>query len=304
MRREAPDEAPDSENNGFEPLPGRPEVSDIGTAIRGDKPLPHHPGGRGYRPEVDGLRALAVLPVILFHAGVSGFTGGYIGVDIFYVISGYLITSIIVEERLAGKFTLAGFYERRARRILPALFVVMALCLPLAWWWMLPGELGDFGRSLVSVSLFASNVLFWRTSGYFGGTPELKPLLHTWSLGIEEQYYLFFPLLVAFLLPFGLKRLMMVIAILAILSFSLSVYLTTRQPMANFFLLPPRAWELFAGSLLALMSMPGTSSSIAGPRHEAFGLAGIALILVPIFVYSDRTPFPGLTALPPSLERC
>ena len=137
-----------------------------------------------YRREIDGLRALAVLPVILFHAGFQTFSGGFVGVDVFFVISGYLITSIILAEMEAGTFTLANFYERRARRILPALFVVMALCLPFAWLWLLPQDMKSFSQSLVAVSAFASNVLFWRTSGYFDTAAELKPLLHTWSLAV------------------------------------------------------------------------------------------------------------------------
>jgi peptidoglycan/LPS O-acetylase OafA/YrhL len=147
-----------------------------------------------YRKEIDGLRALAVLPVILFHAGFTTFSGGFVGVDIFFVISGYLITTIIVDEMDKGSFSLLNFYERRARRILPALFFVMLCTLPFAWFWMLPQDLKSFSQSLVAVPLFASNVLFWLTSGYFDTASELKPLLHSWSLAVEEQYYVFFPL--------------------------------------------------------------------------------------------------------------
>lgn len=134
-----------------------------------------------YRPEVDGLRTLAVLPVILFHAGFETFSGGFVGVDVFFVISGYLITSIILVELAAGHFTLARFYERRARRILPALIFVMFACIPFAWLWMSPRELKDFAQSVVAVSLFGSNILFWVESGYFNAAAELKPLLHTWT---------------------------------------------------------------------------------------------------------------------------
>jgi peptidoglycan/LPS O-acetylase OafA/YrhL len=138
-----------------------------------------------YRPEIDGLRALAVLPVILFHAGFEAFGGGYVGVDVFFVISGYLITTIIVDELRRGSFSIVRFYERRARRILPALFLVAAVCILLAWYWMTPAEMKAFGQSLVAMTLFGSNILFWRTSGYFENTSELKPLLHTWSLAVE-----------------------------------------------------------------------------------------------------------------------
>ena len=148
-----------------------------------------------YRSEIDGLRALAVVPVILFHAGFPGFSGGFVGVDIFFVISGFLITSIILAEREAGTFTIAGFYERRARRILPALFFVMVCAIPFAWIWMPPKQLEEFAHSLIAVAGFASNFLFWGESGYFGTAAAEKPLLHTWSLAIEEQYYLIFPIL-------------------------------------------------------------------------------------------------------------
>ena len=147
-----------------------------------------------YRAEIDGLRALAVIPVILYHAGFKLFSGGYVGVDVFFVISGYLITTIILAELEAGTFSLIHFYERRARRILPALFVVMFVCLPFAWFWLLPDAMKQFSESLVAVSTFASNILFWRTSGYFDTATELKPLIHTWSLAVEEQYYVLFPL--------------------------------------------------------------------------------------------------------------
>ena len=140
-----------------------------------------------YRQEIDGLRAVAVIPVVLFHAGFKIFSGGYVGVDVFFVISGYLITGIIIGELAQGEFSLVRFYERRARRILPALFFVMLSCIPLAWLWMAPSQLEDFGRSLVAVSLFASNILFWLESGYFAPAAEEKPLLHTWSLAVEEQ---------------------------------------------------------------------------------------------------------------------
>ena len=147
-----------------------------------------------YRREIDGLRAIAVLPVIFFHAGFKTFEGGFVGVDVFFVISGYLITTIILSDMNDGKFSIVTFYERRARRILPALFFVMLCCLPFAYFWLLPEHLKDFSQSLAAVSVFSSNILFWKESGYFGVASELKPLLHTWSLAVEEQYYVLFPL--------------------------------------------------------------------------------------------------------------
>ena len=147
-----------------------------------------------YRRDIDGLRALAVIPVVLFHAGFNFFQGGYIGVDVFFVISGYLITSIILKELKDDTFSIINFYERRARRILPALFFVMLICIPFSYFLLLPNELIQFGNSLIYVSLFGSNFLFWQESGYFDVASELKPLLHTWSLAVEEQYYIFFPI--------------------------------------------------------------------------------------------------------------
>jgi peptidoglycan/LPS O-acetylase OafA/YrhL len=141
-----------------------------------------------YRKELDGLRALAILPVILFHAGFKEFSGGFVGVDVFFVISGYLITSAILEEKSAGTFILSRFYERRARRLLPALLLVLAVSIPLAWISLLPADFKNFSLSLIAVTLFASNFLFWHWSGYFDSASELKPLLHTWSLGVEAQY--------------------------------------------------------------------------------------------------------------------
>ena len=137
---------------------------------------------------------MAVIPVVLFHGGFSWLSGGYVGVDVFFVISGYLITSIILTEQSQGRFSIAAFYERRARRILPALFLVMLACLPFAWWWMTPHHLKAFAQSLVATTLFAPNVYFFLKSGYFEADADEKPLLHTWSLGVEEQYYIVFPL--------------------------------------------------------------------------------------------------------------
>ena len=141
-----------------------------------------------YRSEIDGLRAVAVIPVILFHAGFELFSDGFVGVDVFFVISGYLITTILIEDLNSGRFSLLHFYERRARRILPALFFVLLCTLPFAWFWMDPVQLKDFAQSLIAVTTFTSNILFWRETGYFNAASELKPLLHTWSLAVEEQF--------------------------------------------------------------------------------------------------------------------
>jgi len=255
-----------------------------------------------HRPEVDGLRALAVLPVMLFHAGLGLFPGGYVGVDVFFVISGFLITTIIVNERLAGTFSILQFYERRARRILPALFFMGAVTLPLAWKYMLPAELDAFGRSLMSVATFVSNVFFWRSSGYFDAAAEVSPLLHTWSLGVEEQYYLVFPLLVLALWRPDRVRLWIAIALVTVVSLLGSQWLLKDRQLAAFFLSPARAWELLAGSMLAMACSQGFRPLALDLRlREWLGLAGVALIVGPMVFYGVDTRFPGFSAVPPVL---
>jgi peptidoglycan/LPS O-acetylase OafA/YrhL len=219
-----------------------------------------------YRPEIDGLRAIAVIPVILFHAGFVVFSGGYVGVDVFFVISGYLITTIISAEKEKGGFTLIGFYERRARRILPALFFVMLCCLPFAWFWMLPSQLKDFSESILAVSVFVSNFLFWRESGYFAPSVELIPLLHTWSLAIEEQFYVVYPIFLILFWKLGKRFLVSIIGIgllgsLALAQFGGNLNVSapyinpnfqfTAIPFASFYLTPTRVFELMIGALTA-----------------------------------------------------
>jgi len=187
-----------------------------------------------YRAEIDGLRALAVVPVILFHAGFELFSGGFVGVDVFFVISGYLITTILIEDIENKRFSIVNFYERRARRILPALFLVMLVCIPFAWMWMIPSQMKDFSQSLVAVSLFASNILFWRESGYFDATAEEKPLLHTWSLAVEEQYYVLFPIFLILAWRFGKNRVFWMIVVMAAISLLLSEWGWRNKATANF----------------------------------------------------------------------
>ncbi|MCL1629209.1 acyltransferase [Roseibaca sp. V10] len=249
-----------------------------------------------YRPEIDGLRAVAVVPVILFHAGVGALAGGFVGVDVFFVISGYLITSIILRERAEGRFSMWRFWERRARRILPALYVVMLACIPVAWALMLPDQYRDFARSLVAVGLFGSNILFWRESGYFAAAAEEKPLLHTWSLSVEEQFYLLFPLLMVLLWRFGRRGVAGILAVIALVSLGLSHYAAYSMPSANFYLLPTRAWELLVGALCALWLAER-------PRVGHDGLAGLGLaaIVLSVVWFDGMTPFPSLWALLPVL---
>lgn len=172
-----------------------------------------------YRPEVDGLRSVAVLPVIFFHAGMPLFSGGFVGVDVFFVISGYLITLIISAGVQSGSFSIVDFYERRARRILPALFFVALVCIPFAVFILTPRDLDGFGKSLAAIVVFSSNVLFWREAGYFDTAAELKPMLHTWSLAVEEQFYIFFPLLLMLIWGRGRRCVGFVLGLILALSF-------------------------------------------------------------------------------------
>lgn len=253
-----------------------------------------------YRPEIDGLRALAVVPVVLFHAGFDYFSGGYVGVDVFFVISGYLITSIIITEIHEGTFTLANFYARRARRILPALFLVVWTSLWLSYWFLTPAELQNFGQSVTAVSIFTSNIFFWRDSGYFSGASELKPLLHTWSLAVEEQFYIFFPIFLLIFWRFGLKVLMTLLAVVFFISFSLAVWASSAQPHAGFYLLPTRGWELLIGSFIAIFVF---RSGFVQNRaiNEAMSFLGVALIVISIILFDTQTPFPGTYALMPTI---
>lgn len=251
-----------------------------------------------YRREIDGLRALAVAPVIFFHAGLPFFSGGFVGVDIFFVISGYLITSILLAEKDAGTFSLRGFYERRARRILPALFVVMVVCAPAAYQLLLPSDLEAFARSVLATSLFSSNFLFWSESGYFDSSAELKPLLHTWSLAVEEQYYLLFPLLMMVGWRLRRRTLVLSLVVIAALSLGMAHWGATRNPSATFFLLPTRAWELLFGSLLAIYMAGGDKIRTRAGR-ELGGLMGLGMIGYAVFSFDKLTPFPSLYALVP-----
>ena len=253
-----------------------------------------------YRAEIDGLRALAVLPVILFHAGFEWFSGGFVGVDIFFVISGYLITTIIISEMAEGKFSIINFYERRARRILPALFFVMAACLPFAWLWLTPSDLEDFGQSLVAVSTFSSNILFWRESGYFDTAAELKPLLHTWSLAVEEQYYILFPIFIILTWRLGLKWVLILLSIVFLVSLGAAQWSAYNAPDAAFYLLPTRGWELLVGVFAAFYLKYNTylkSHSI----NQALSLLGFGMIVFSIIAFDKKTPFPSLYTLIPTI---
>ena len=248
-----------------------------------------------YRPDIDGLRAIAVLAVLFFHAGL-GFSGGFVGVDIFFVISGFLITSIIIKDLSAGSFSILHFWERRARRILPALFVVVLFSLICGYFLFFPFDYFRHGSSALMLTSLASNIYFWRNSdGYFTGPVETMPLLHTWSLSLEEQFYVIMPF--ALLLLFKLGRVKLIIkalAAVASISFFLSVYGAFEYPSDTFYLLHTRAWELVLGSLIAFA--PGISSQ---KIRITMSWVGMIFITIPFFLYSGEIPFPGSAALLP-----
>jgi peptidoglycan/LPS O-acetylase OafA/YrhL len=255
-----------------------------------------------YRPEIDGLRALAVIPVILFHAGLSLFGGGFVGVDVFFVISGYLITSILLKELNNDSYSLAIFYQRRARRILPALFFVALACIPFAWFWLPPKDMLDFAQSLSAVSIFSSNLYFLSESNYFDIEVELKPLLHTWSLAVEEQYYVFFPLLLALIWRVRKQAVTPTLLILAGLSLYFAQWTAYNYPKAGFYLLPTRGWELLIGSLVAISTFKGNIPSWIKPQlNELLSLCGLAFIVIAVFIFDKHTPFPSVYALLPTM---
>ncbi|MCX6966284.1 MAG: acyltransferase family protein [Verrucomicrobia bacterium] len=248
-----------------------------------------------YRADIDGLRAIAVLGVVLFHARL-GFPGGFVGVDVFFVISGYLITSIILKDIQAGCFSLAAFWDRRIRRIFPALFTVIVATSIVGWFVLLPTDMVDFGKSIAAQTFFGGNVFFWWNAGYFDAAATSKPLLHTWSLAVEEQYYLLVPLLALFRTSTTRKTLGKALVIIILLSLPLCIALTYHAPDAAFYLLPTRAWELAIGGLIAVM--PATRG---GKMSRIIAYAGLLAVAGSFLFFSENTPFPGSAALLPTL---
>ena len=267
-----------------------------------------------YRPEIDGLRAIAILPVILFHAGFQSFSGGYIGVDIFFVISGYLISSLILSEIDSKKFSIINFYERRARRILPALFSVIFLSAPFAWFILLPADLELFGNSALSALTFWSNYIFYFEIDYFETSSKLKPLLHTWSLSIEEQFYIIYPILLIFFLKFGKKSFIIFLIFSGIFSLILAQWagnlkftypyfekeflFFNQSSLTNFFLPIGRIWELIIGVLIAFyIKKNGQPNKL----NEILTLVGLSLIFYSVFTFTPETNYPSFHTLIPTL---
>jgi peptidoglycan/LPS O-acetylase OafA/YrhL len=257
---------------------------------------------RDYREDIDWLRAIAVLAVVAFHFEAPAVYGGFVGVDIFFVISGYLITGIIQSEATAGSFSFAQFYERRVRRLLPALYAMVALTAIPSFHYLLTSEREEFFRSVAAVVTFTSNFFFWFQTGYFDHSAVEKPLLHTWSLAVEEQFYLALPLLLWALLRFvrsGRVALPAALCVLGLASFTLGIWLMkTDRSATAFFMSPPRAWEFLIGGLVATPGFPVLRHALA--QRSARGIA-LVLIAVPIFSLRQGPGFPGFNALAPCI---
>jgi peptidoglycan/LPS O-acetylase OafA/YrhL len=257
-------------------------------------------GAAAYRPDIDGLRAFAVLPVVLFHFKIfpDYVGGGFVGVDIFFVISGYLITGIIFAGINKGTYSLIGFYDRRIRRIFPALISLYVLSIASAFLLNFPSEAETIGRSIIASTFFVSNIFFYGRSGYFDRDSETNPLLHTWSLSVEEQFYVLFPLVVFAIRQFSHRARVSAITIIALGSFLYAAYMVYANASAAFYLVQFRAWELAVGSLLAINALPKISHRWIA---EVVGTLGMAMVCGS-FVFLSRTlPFPGVAALAPCL---
>lgn len=252
-----------------------------------------------YRREIDGLRAIAVISVILYHANIPPISGGFIGVDIFFVISGFLISSIIISEVSSNRFTFSGFYERRIRRIFPALFAVIVTASAAAIILLTPGQLKNFGQSIVATSLFVSNTYFRYKNGYFSPDTENLPLIHMWSLSVEEQFYIFFPVLLILAARLGKNWCGPVIVLAFAASLAWCLYRAQTDPGGNFFPVTARAWELLAGVLVALALRAGHDRRLAASRRTAIELVGAALMIAPLFIITRTTIFPGPAAIAP-----
>ena len=254
-----------------------------------------------YRKDIDGLRAVAVLPVLIFHAKLGFFHGGFLGVDVFFVISGFLITSILIEEISQKTFSFANFYERRVRRLLPALIFMTAATSVLAYQLMITVDLKGYGNSLVAMSLFSSNIFFWLDSGYFDRVADLKPMLHTWSLAVEEQYYFFFPLVLLIVLRWVPKLLTLTVLTILVISLGLASWAAVNAPDANFYLLPTRAWELMFGSLASILIFNNVQILERLSTANAFKNGALIVLFICLVWFDESIPHPSMLTLIPVL---
>ena len=255
-----------------------------------------------YNPAIDGLRAIAVLSVIFFHLKIDFFRGGYLGVDIFFVISGYLISSLIYKELETKKtFSFTQFYERRARRILPALLFVIIFCLPIAWFYIFPYNFKDYLLSLLSSIFFSSNFYFYFTRVVYAAEDSiLKPFLHTWSLGIEEQFYIFFPIFFIFLLKFFKKYSMWLVLTIIILNILFSDWMSKNYFQINHYMILTRGWELMAGVLICLIERRHNLNLNPVP-NQSLSFLGLILIFFSIFFFNETTRHPSIITIIPIL---
>lgn len=264
-----------------------------------------------YRPDIDGLRALAVLLVVIYHGFPKMLPGGFIGVDVFFIISGFLITTIIQESLREKSFSFIQFYIRRARRLFPALIVTLSVCTLVAWFVLLPDEFKLLGKHLASGTIFISNYMLMRESGYFDVQSDTKPLLHLWSLGIEEQFYLIWPLLLWLMSKTRIKPMWLTVALIFI-SFGFNIYYVNNASHVAFFSIQSRFWELLLGGLFALLRLQRNDANIVKITaalnsrtgrtiREVLSLFGLLLIMVGVYLIDEKTPFPGWFALFPTL---
>ncbi|MDD1649748.1 MAG: acyltransferase, partial [Methylococcaceae bacterium] len=265
-----------------------------------------------YRADIDGLRALAVAAVVTFHAFPDALPGGFVGVDIFFVISGFLITHILRREIADATFSIRVFYARRIRRLFPALVLVLGVTLAVGWTLLLQDEFRMLGKHTRAAASFIANIVYWKEAGYFDADAELKPLLHLWSLGIEEQFYILWPLLIALAYRFKIPFLALACG-LGLASFGANLNLIGTDPAAAFFLPHPRFWELILGGLLATLEtrqrVPAVNLNLAGPLshspkvwlRDISALTGLVLILIAVSRMDKTVSFPGWWALPPTL---
>lgn len=251
-----------------------------------------------YRSDIDGLRALAVIPVVLYHFGFDEISGGFLGVDVFFVISGFLISGIIHREVEEGRFSIVGFYERRFRRILPALLVVVLLTIFFSAFLYSYGALKDIGRSLIGVATFTSNITFFLESGYFDTASEMKPLIHTWSLAVEEQFYIAYPIFVLLVYRIFPSKFFLLVNIFLIASLLLSQYASSKWPSANFYLIPTRAWELLAG-VSCMFVLKSKAKILKSMKPTVFSFISITVLLLCYILFDSSMRHPGFyTAIP------